>query len=135
MNNDSFGARSDHRGVDLDNHRNLHPCRRGPFQCSGHGGTLTGFRWIETKMPMLIYAHHSLRFFKGSVMSEPDLRNLITSHGFSIANLSYSLTDEGKYFEYFMVIRTRGQENMQRLTTTLTGLDSVVEFSISPTGD
>jgi putative Mg2+ transporter-C (MgtC) family protein len=98
-------------------------------------GTLTVFRWIENRMPMLIYAHHSLRFLKGSVMSEADMRNLITSHGFSIANLSYSLTNEGKYFEYFMVIRTRGQENMQRLTTTLTGLDSVVEFSISPTGD
>ena len=98
-------------------------------------GTLTVFRWIETSMPMLIYAHHSLRFHKNSVMSEPDLRSLITSHGFSIANLSYSLTDEGKYFEYFMVIRTRGQENMQRLSKTLTELDSVIEFSISPTGD
>jgi putative Mg2+ transporter-C (MgtC) family protein len=98
-------------------------------------GTLTVFRWIETRMPMLIYAHHSLRFLKDAAMAEPDLRNLITRHGFSIANLSYSLIEHGKYFEYFMTIRTNRQENMQRLSCALTELDSVIEFSISPTGD
>jgi len=98
-------------------------------------GTLSVFRWIEAIMPTLIYAHHSLRFCRDKVMSEQDLRSLISSHGFSIANLSHRLLEEGKVFEYEMTIRTQRAENLQRLSQTLQGVDSVIEFRISPTGD
>jgi putative Mg2+ transporter-C (MgtC) family protein len=98
-------------------------------------GTLTLFRWIESVMPSLVYAHHHVRFRSQAVMPEADLRDLLAAHGFSMANLSYRLTAEGRIFEYRMIIRSRHAENAQRLARTLTGLDSVVGFRISPTGD
>ncbi len=98
-------------------------------------GTLTIFRWIESKIPTLIYAHNSLRFPREMTMSEADLRTLLTQHGFNVVELSYSLTDEGKFFEYDLLIRTRKEENILRLSQTLSRLDSVKGFRISLTGD
>ena len=40
-------------------------------------------------------------------MGEEELRKLIGSHGFSIANLHSRLIDDGRLFEYRMVIRSR----------------------------
>jgi len=98
-------------------------------------GTLSVFRWIESRMPTLIYAHHSLRFDRDKVMPERDLKDLINNHGFSIANLSHRLLEKGRVFEYEMTIRTQHKENMQSLSQTLLNLDSIVEFQISPIGD
>lgn len=98
-------------------------------------GILTIFRWVESKMPNLILAHNLMRFERNKVMPELELRDLITRHGFTIANLSYSLTGEGKYYEYCMMIRTRNSNNLLLLSQTLSKLDSLVEFEIAPTGD
>ena len=98
-------------------------------------GTLSLFRWIESRMPAFVYAHHSLRFQRSAAMPEPDLRALIGEHGFSIANLSYRLNGDGKFFEYRMIIRTLRSANLQRLAQTLSGRESVIEFRIAPTGD
>jgi putative Mg2+ transporter-C (MgtC) family protein len=60
---------------------------------------------------------------------------VIGSHGFSIANLHSRLIDEGKAFEYRMVIRSRHRDNAQALAQHLLTLPQVIEFRISPTGD
>jgi putative Mg2+ transporter-C (MgtC) family protein len=65
------------------------------------------FRYIESKLPSEFYANHVLRFERGHVMSENELRKLIGDYGFSIANLSFRLIDDGKFFEYRMTIRCR----------------------------
>ena len=96
---------------------------------------LSVFRWIENKVPSEFYAHHHLRFKRNAVMSESELREVIGSHGFSIANLHSRLTDEGKAFEYRMVIRSRHRDNAQALAQHLLTLPQVIEFRISPTGD
>ncbi len=75
------------------------------------------------------------RFRRNDVMTEPELRALMTECGFSIANLSYRLDADDKAFEYRMVLRTTDGENHRRLAERLTGLDRVLEFRISPTGD
>jgi putative Mg2+ transporter-C (MgtC) family protein len=98
-------------------------------------GTLALFRWIEGRMPTLLYAHHHVRFRRDAVMPEPELRTLLGEHGFTVANLSYRLTAEGRFFEYRMVIRTRRGGNAQRLAQTLSGLERVIGFRIAPTGD
>jgi putative Mg2+ transporter-C (MgtC) family protein len=98
-------------------------------------GTLSAFRWIENKMPTHSYAHFAVRFPREDVMPESQLRTLISSHGFSIANLNYRLTAEGKIFEYQMNLRTHDANNMRALSETLTGAQTVLEFRISPTGD
>jgi putative Mg2+ transporter-C (MgtC) family protein len=98
-------------------------------------GTLSVFRFIENRMPTLLYAHHSIRFRRDDTIPEPELRALIARHGFSVANLSYRLRADGQFFEYRMTIRTRSAENALRLARTLSAMPSVVEFQIAPTGD
>jgi putative Mg2+ transporter-C (MgtC) family protein len=96
---------------------------------------LSVFRVIETSMPAEFYAHHHLRFRREAVMAEEDVRKLIGSYGFSVANLSSRLIDEGRHYEYRMVIRSRERDSAQALARHLLALPEVVEFRISPTGD
>ena len=96
---------------------------------------LAAFRFIERRLPAEFYAHHSLTFQRGAIMSEEDLRRLIGEHGFSIANLSYRLSGDGTLFEYGMVIKTRDRQNAEALAQHLCRLPEVVEFRIAPTGD
>ena len=98
-------------------------------------GTLSMFRWIEAKLPSRFYAHHMVRFANDTPMPEQQYRQLIKDQGFSIANLSYRMHSERKYFEYLMVIWTHDQSNTRRLSETLSKIDAVKEFRVSPTGD
>jgi putative Mg2+ transporter-C (MgtC) family protein len=98
-------------------------------------GTLSTFRWIENRMPAQFYAHFMVRFQRHGGMPEPELRRVVTEHGFSIANLTYRLTGEGKHFEYRMVVRTLDPDNLRALSETLNGLPTVLEYRIAPTGD
>jgi len=96
---------------------------------------LTGFRSIEMRMPTLYHAHLMVRFDRGSVMHEPELRALVDAEGFTIANLDYRLTEGGTAFEYRMVIRAMGKTNAGHLSEVLNALPSLREFRISPSGD
>jgi putative Mg2+ transporter-C (MgtC) family protein len=96
---------------------------------------LSAFRIVEDKLPSEFYAHHHLRFKRDAVMGEQELRKLVGGHGFSIANLSTRLIEDGQFFEYRMVIRSRDKSSAQTLSQHLLGLPEVIEFRISPTGD
>ncbi|HTN33124.1 MAG TPA: MgtC/SapB family protein [Marinobacter sp.] len=98
-------------------------------------GTLSVFRWIEDRLPSHFYAHHFIRFDRDMAMSEPELRAFVMENGFTIANMSYRLTDDSLSFEYFMVIRTTKLENMSTFAVALRTMNIVRAFRISPTGD
>jgi len=98
-------------------------------------GILAAFRWFEARMPAQVYAYHHIRFQRNNTMPEKDLRDLLTQHGFSIANMAYRVTENGQGFEYRMVIRTTDPANTSRLADDLRNLEIVREFRISPTGD
>jgi putative Mg2+ transporter-C (MgtC) family protein len=98
-------------------------------------GTLSLFRWIEDRIPVEFYAHFLVRFARNEAMPEADLRELLRTHGFSIANLNYRLDKQENFFEYRMVIRTSNASNARALSNALNELPSVVEFRVSPTGD
>jgi putative Mg2+ transporter-C (MgtC) family protein len=68
-------------------------------------------------------------------MSEKEIRELLLQNGFSAANVSYRLLEKGKQLEYRMTVRTLDQDNIEKLSKTLMGLTSVVEFNISMAGD
>jgi putative Mg2+ transporter-C (MgtC) family protein len=74
-------------------------------------GTLSVFRWIETKMPTLFYAHYMVRFSRDAIMPVEELRALLREYGFTISSLSYRLDADGDYFEYRTVIRTIKEDN------------------------
>ena len=96
---------------------------------------LSGFRWIENRLPSEFYAHHHLRFKRDAVWPEAKLHELMSAHGFSIANLSSRLLEDGHLFEYRMVIRSRDRANAQLLSRDLLKRPEVMAFRISPTGD
>src|SRR5687768_12004500 len=83
---------------------------------------LSAFRIVEDKLPAEFYAHHHLRFKRDAVMGEAELRKLVGSHGFSVANLSTRLIEDGRLFEYRMVIRSRDKSSAQALSQHLLGL-------------
>ena len=98
-------------------------------------GTLSVFRHIELIVPALYYSRLEIRFRRQKILLEDDLRALITELGFSVANLSYALKEEGKFFEYSMIIRTKKPYDNRRLAETLAAHAKVLEFHITPAGD
>lgn len=98
-------------------------------------GVLGFFRWIETRLPSHFYAHHLVRFDRSDAITEQELRDFVRDHGFTVANMSYRLTDDGEFFEYFMVIRTNNLSNMSNLADALRQMENVRVFRISPTGN
>jgi putative Mg2+ transporter-C (MgtC) family protein len=98
-------------------------------------GVLSVFRQIELRFPTHMYARHAIRFERGAVMPEADVRTLLANHGFKASNCSYHLADEGRVVEYRMAIRTVKSDNLRRLAETLAGLPTVRGFSIEPSAD
>ena len=96
---------------------------------------LSAFRAIERVLPTEFYAYHTLRFARDAIMPEDDLRKLVGQHGFTIANLSHRLGNDGRSFEYRMVIRSWDKASAERLSQDLRIRPEVLEFRIAPTGD
>ena len=98
-------------------------------------GTLSVFRWLESRIPSQFYAQFVVRFARHETMPESEMRALLANHGFNVANLSYHIDVESNFVEYRMMIRTNLEGNASRLTHALNLMDSVKEFHLSPTRD
>jgi putative Mg2+ transporter-C (MgtC) family protein len=98
-------------------------------------GVLSLFRWIEARMPAQMYYHFEVRFARAAAMTERQLRELVESHSFSIANFSYRLDGEGRIRRHTMTIRTSDRSSAGRFAETLESNQAVLEFRISPAGD
>src|SRR6266702_711839 len=72
---------------------------------------LSGFRWIERRMPIEFYANLTVAFLRNAAMPESELRAMVERQGFAVANMNYSVTDDGKTFEYHMVIHSPDRGN------------------------
>jgi putative Mg2+ transporter-C (MgtC) family protein len=98
-------------------------------------GTLSLFRLIEARIPAHHYAQHYLSFDRNNAMEEDEIRTMLNQHGFTIANISYRVSDDAKSFEYRMVMRTSHPERFAALSRFLREHDRIRTFRISPTGD
>jgi putative Mg2+ transporter-C (MgtC) family protein len=98
-------------------------------------GTLTVFRKVENRMSSQIFANTTIVFGRDNYMSETEIREMHGKNGFSVANISYRLLEKGAQLEYRMTIRTMDRGNIEKLSKTLLGSSSVVEFNISMAGD
>jgi putative Mg2+ transporter-C (MgtC) family protein len=96
---------------------------------------LSVFRWIERKMPIEFYAKLLVGFLREARLPEDELRAIVQRHGFVVANMNYSLSGEGRIFQYDMVIHSPVRENTKRLSDAFAAMTTVVELKISPTGD
>jgi len=98
-------------------------------------GTLSVFRWIESRIASQFYAQFVVRFARDKAMPELEMRQLLTDYGFTVANLNYRLDVEADFFEYQMIIRTTRGENATKLTQALNKVEAVKAYRVSPTGD
>lgn len=98
-------------------------------------GILSLFRLIEARIPSHHYAQHFISFDRNNTMEEHEVRILLHQHGFTLANISYRVSDDGADFEYRMVIRTSDHRKFSSLSQTLRGNKQIKTFRISPTGD
>jgi putative Mg2+ transporter-C (MgtC) family protein len=98
-------------------------------------GVLSLFRWIEARIPTYAYYHFDVRFSRENAIKEDQLRAFIEQHGFTIANFSYRLDDEGRTRRNSMVLRSIDRSSAPRLSEALNTNAAVLEFRISPTGD
>jgi len=98
-------------------------------------GILTVFRKVESRMPVQIFANNTIVFGRDNCLSETEIRELHEKNGFSVAKVSYRLLEKGEQLEYRMTVRTMDGDNIEKLSKTLLGLASVVEFNISMAGD
>jgi putative Mg2+ transporter-C (MgtC) family protein len=98
-------------------------------------GVLSFFRWIERRMPAHAYYFFAVRLAPGAVMTESQLRELVGSHGFSLANFSYRLDAPDRVRRHSMVLRSADRASAGRLAATLEKTEAVLEFRITPTGD
>ncbi|WP_372836466.1 MgtC/SapB family protein, partial [Pontibacterium sp.] len=97
--------------------------------------TLSIFRWIEEHLPSQAYYHFECRYARTSEMTEFTIRTLVEGCGFSIANLSYRLDEDGRQRRNRMVLRTTDRASAFRLSEMLEATESIHEFRITPTGD
>ena len=98
-------------------------------------GILTVFRKAENWMPSQIFANNTIIFGRDNYMSEMEIRELLVTNGFSVGNISRRLMGKGEALEYRMTMRTMDRGNFEKLSKTLLGLTSIVEFNISMAGD
>ena len=96
---------------------------------------LSVFRWIERKMPIEFYANLTVGFLRNAAAPEAELRAMVEGKGFVISNMNYSVTDEGRVFEYEMVVHSPDRDNTRHLSEALNATPSVTAFRIAPTGD
>lgn len=98
-------------------------------------GILSLFRLIERRMPTQTFVHHQLRFDRDDAISEEEIRKLMREHGFSIANMSYRILEDGSSFEYRMVLRSTRTDQLPGLADALRKWKRVKSFQLAPAGD
>jgi putative Mg2+ transporter-C (MgtC) family protein len=97
-------------------------------------GTLSVFRWIESKIPTYDYFEFTVRFEESRAMTEPELGRFVADHGFSISNLSRRFKRGEGVCEFRMTVRTKKRDALRLLCDALQGRDEVAEFRLAPYG-
>ncbi|HEX6928950.1 MAG TPA: MgtC/SapB family protein [Gammaproteobacteria bacterium] len=92
------------------------------------------FRMLERHIPAQNILKHALRFSRDNVPGEHAVRELLREHDFVITQMGYALSEDGRTFEYRMLIGTLDPRNICRLADTLRDRKDVIEYSLLPMG-
>lgn len=97
-------------------------------------GTLSAFRWIESRMPALLYYEFTLRLDESRAMAEDELRKLLAKHRVSVSGLGWRFKRGESVSEYRMTIRANHEAAVQALCAELKARNEVVEYRTLPIG-
>jgi putative Mg2+ transporter-C (MgtC) family protein len=98
-------------------------------------GTLSTFRWIESRMPTLLYYEFMLRSEEARALAEAQTRQFVAGHGFSVTNVSRRFKRGEGVAEYRMTIRANTAQAVPQLCESLKARDEVLEYRVAPIGD
>ena len=98
-------------------------------------GTLSVFRWIEGRMPMLAYVAFVVRFALDRPLDETAFRALVEAHGMRVSQLGYHLDAAAGYLEFQGTVRTQDKTSLRRLSDALRQTPAVIQFTLAPSGD
>lgn len=93
------------------------------------------FGRMENKLPARRFGRLVLRYKTSDETLHEDIDSLIKEHHIRSYHPSYHLADEGRIFEYRMTIFTNNVRNFGALAESLKGVERLVEFSVTPSGD
>ena len=98
-------------------------------------GTLSVFRWIESRMPALLYYDVTLRSEEARAMSEDELRSFVAKHGMSVSRLSWRFKRGEGVAEYRMTVRADSEAGVQQLCADLKAREEIAEYRVVPIGN
>ncbi len=98
-------------------------------------GTLSMFRWIEARIPVLFYVQHSVRFPINRAVPESEYCEFVVAHGFKVSGVSYNISVAGGFAEYQMALSSRDPGAERRLARAIAQNENVLEFRLAPSGD
>jgi len=98
-------------------------------------GTLSVFRWIEARMPALLYYDVTLRSEESKAMAEDEMRSFVARHGISVSRLSWRFKRGEGIAEYRMTVRAAHEAGVQRMCAELKTREEIVEYRVVPIGN
>ena len=98
-------------------------------------GTLTLFRWIESRVPALLYYEFTVRIDDARAPAESEMRAWMAAHQLSLSKLSRRYRRGEGIAEFRMTIRATTEQAINRLCADLRSRDEIVEFRVAPMGD
>lgn len=93
---------------------------------------MSSVRSIELALPHHEQIHLSLSFPVEKAASTDTIRRMMLDHGYVVSNWSFHRTDQGRIFEYELVLHARRPIDPSLLAETLTRYDGLQEFSLAP---
>jgi putative Mg2+ transporter-C (MgtC) family protein len=96
---------------------------------------LAVLRQVEDRLPAQSYVHVNVAFDRSAAIDEDGFRQLITSHGFRMREMSYRLYEAPPRLEYHAIMWSNRPEGIRGLEKALLARSEVVQFSILPTRD
>lgn len=94
---------------------------------------MSGVRSIETALPHTTIMHLSLKFPRPQTPTTDDIRSLLDRCGWKISDWSFQLCDEGRRFEYQLVLTAHAPIKSEILVAALDALAELQEYRLSPT--
>ncbi len=94
-------------------------------------GTLSVLRLVETKTPTYSFARLRVLFSQGASIPEDEFQAMVIDHDFTCTTTAYRV--DAHMMQYEMTIRTKNTNNYRKLAETLSGMEFVHDFGISPT--
>lgn len=93
---------------------------------------MSGVRSIESALPHREQLHLSLTFPADRTPSMDVIRQIMDSHGYNVSDWSFQLSGLGKVFSYELVLHAAGPLDPSVLVGTLSGIENLQEYRLSP---